>query len=115
MAYAGLGDGTGGAKGAGAKTATPLTLKIETPAKAAATKANASNNMPAQSQGSSAAKSLKIERGSVEKSKDAMLPRQEEGDVAGAVNGVGAFIDGYLRINKRKYTSGKMKRQAIYS
>lgn len=114
MAYSGLGDGTGGK--ASNKTATPLTLKIESPAKAAANKAKPNtNNMASQSQGSSAAKSLKMQKGSVEDSKESMLPRQEEGDVAGAVNGVGAFIDGYLRINKRKYTSSNQKRQPIYT
>ncbi|MAE55386.1 MAG: hypothetical protein CMK23_05285 [Porticoccaceae bacterium] len=102
MAESGLGDGTGG-KPAKVQVIDPMSIK--SPAKAAAQKTT--SYMQAQASGSSGAKTLsnKGDSEAVSSAKDAMLPRQEEEAVAGVVNGVGAFIDGYKRINKRRYTA----------
>ena len=103
MAESGLGDGTGG-KPAKVQVIDPMSIK--SPAKAAAQKTT--SYMQAQASGSSGAKTLsssKSDSAVVSDAKDAMLPRQEEEAVAGVVNGVGAFIDGYKRINKRRYTA----------
>lgn len=103
MARSGLGDGTAG------KSTTPVMvldpMAIKTPAKQAAQKTT--SNMQAQASGSSSAKTMTTSKGSgsVADAKDAMLPRQEKDDVAGAVNGVSANIDGYRRINKRRYVA----------
>jgi hypothetical protein len=105
MARSGLGDGTAG------KSTTPVMvldpMAIKTPAKQAAQKTT--SNMQAQASGSSSAKTMTTSKGSgsgsVADAKDAMLPRQEKDDVAGAVNGVSANIDGYKRINKRRYVA----------
>jgi hypothetical protein len=110
MARSGLGDGTGG-KPTAIRVVDPMS--IESPAKAAAKKAT--NNMQQQAQGASGAKTMTIKRSpssNLDAEKAAMLPRQEEDDVAGRLNGVGAFIDGYLRINKRRYQANSRGRQS---
>ena len=103
MARSGLGDGTAGKSTAPVMVLDPMAIK--SPAKQAAQKTT--SNMQAQASGSSSAKTMKTSSGSgsVASAKDAMLPRQEEDDVAGAVNGVSANIDGYRRINKRRYVA----------
>lgn len=108
MARSGLGDGTAG-------KATQIQIKdpmaIQTPA-AKATQKAVQGMQQQQVQRASSAKSMKMSSGgggTVDNAKAAMLPRQEQGDVAGAVNGVGAFIDGYLRINKRRYQAQRSK------
>lgn len=102
MARSGLGDGTAG------KSTTPVMISdpmaIKSPAAQAAQKVT--SNMQQQAQGSSSAKTMRTAKGgggSVDEAKSAMLPRQEKDDMAGTVNGVSANIDGYRRINKRRY------------
>jgi len=104
MARSGLGDGTAG------KSTTPVMIQdpmaIKSPAAQAAQKVT--SNMQQQAQGSSSAKTMTTAKGgggTVGEAKSAMLPRQEKDAMAGTVNGVSANIDGYRRINKRRYTA----------
>jgi len=103
MVRSGLGDGTAGKSTQPIMVLDPMAIK--TPAKQAAQQAT--SNMQQQASGSSSVKTMKTSNktGSVADAKDAMLPRQEKDDVAGAVNGVGANIDGYRRISKRRYVA----------
>lgn len=104
MARSGLGDGTAG------KSTTPVMVQdpmaIKSPAAQAAQKVT--SNMQQQAQGSSSAKTMTTAKGgggTVSEAKSSMLPRQEKDDLAGTVNGVSANIDGYKRINKRRYAA----------
>ena len=104
MAESGLGDGTAG-KPVKVQVLDPMAIK--SPAKAAAEQTKATSYMQSQASGSSGAKSLTSsgDSGAVSDAKNSMLPRQEEDAVAGVVIGVSAYIDGYKRINKRRYTA----------
>lgn len=107
MARSGLGDGTAGQSTQPTMIIDPLSINTAAKQSAQTQTKTVISNMQQQETGSTSAKTMKTssKTGSVEDAKDAMLPRQEKDDVAGAVNGISANIDGYRRINKRRYVA----------
>jgi len=106
MARSGLGDGTAGKSVQPTMVIDPLT--INSAAKQAVKQTQSKTSyMQQQESGSTSVKTMKTpsKTGSVADAKEAMLPRQEKDDVAGAVNGVSANIEGYRRISKRRYVA----------